>query len=178
MTSQGALDVRLRPLRVDDEPAARQAHAELAAEGFDFLLRYDPATTTWPAFVDRLAANRRGDDLPDGWVPTTFLVATVDGEIVGRTSIRHELNAFLRLEGGHVGYGVRPGWRRRGVATEILRQSLVLVRSLGIDEVLVTCDDDNEGSAAVIERCGGVLDSVVQVPGHDPDVGVRRYWIR
>ena len=41
--------------------------------------------------------------------------------------------------------------------------------------VLVTCDVDNVGSATVIERCGGVFESVV----HDTRDGVpkRRYWI-
>jgi predicted acetyltransferase len=62
---------------------------------------------------------------------------------------------------------------RRGYATQILRQSVIIARSVGVDRVLVTCDDSHLGSAAVIERCGGRLDSV-------NDVGVRkvrRYWI-
>jgi predicted acetyltransferase len=62
---------------------------------------------------------------------------------------------------------------RRGYATLILRQSVIIARSVGVDRVLVTCDDSHLGSAAVIERCGGRLDSV-------NDVGVRkvrRYWI-
>jgi len=41
---------------------------------------------------------------------------------------------------------------------------------LGLD------DDDNIASAAVIERCGGVLEDVIEPePGAPP---VRRYWIR
>ena len=42
--------------------------------------------------------------MPDGLVPATFLVADVDGVLVGRTSIRHELDEFLAREGGHIGY--------------------------------------------------------------------------
>ena len=64
----------------------------------------------------------------DGHVPSTFLVADVGGVIVGRTSIRHELNEFLAREGGHIGYGVLAEHRRRGYATEILRHSLVVAR--------------------------------------------------
>jgi predicted acetyltransferase len=52
---------------------------------------------------------------------------------------------------------VLPAYRRRGYATEILRQALIVGRSLGIDRVLVTCDDDNVGSVRVIESCGGNL---------------------
>ena len=113
-------------------------------------------------------------DLPSGHVPSTFLVADVGGQIVGRSSIRHELNEFLAREGGHIGYGVLADHRRRGYATEILRMSLVIARSLGVDRVLVTCDDDNVGSVTVIERCGGVFDSLVECDDGPPK---RRYWI-
>jgi predicted acetyltransferase len=90
--------------------------------------------------------------------------------------LRHALNDDLRRNGGHVGYAVRPAHRRRGYATEILRQSLVVLRALGVERVLVTCDDDNIGSATVIERCGGVLQDVVPAAAADA-TPIRRYWI-
>lgn len=166
--------LRLRPPRLEDEAACRAAHDALAEEGFEFLLAFDP-TAPWARHVALVEAHRRGDDLPEGFVPSTFLLAEVDGEVVGRTSIRHELNEFLSTVGGHVGYAVVPAHRRRGHATEILRQSLVLARALGIDRALVTCDEGNVGSAAVIERCGGRLESVVDNPRGGPRR--RRYWI-
>jgi predicted acetyltransferase len=109
-------------------------------------------------------------------VPSTFLLAEDDGEVVGRTSVRHRLNAWLALEGGHIGYGVLAAHRRRGYATEMLRQSLAVARAHGVDRVLLTCDDDNVGSAAVIERCGGLRDAELPLaPGPPPK---RRYWFR
>lgn len=146
----------------------------MAAEGFTFGL-YLASGMSWSAYLRLLDCQQRGTGLPDGHVPGTFLVADVAGEIVGRTSIRHRLNEFLEREGGHIGYGVLPRYRRRGHATEILRQSLIIARAAGIDRVLVTCDDNNAGSIRVIEACGGLLDGVV--PAAADGHLVRRYWI-
>jgi predicted acetyltransferase len=157
----------------DDEAACVAAHDELLADGFTFALgRRDDMG--WGRYRHRLAAHSHGRDLEPGQVASTFLVADVGGTIVGRTSIRHELNEFLAHEGGHIGYAVVPAHRRRGYATEILGQSLDVARSVGVERVLLTCDDANVGSATVIERCGGVLDNVVTASdGHL----LRRYWI-
>jgi predicted acetyltransferase len=163
----------LRPLRPEDEHEARAAHAELAAEAFPFLLHWDPGEP-WASYLDKLDKIRRGVDLPPGYVPGTFLVALVGGVLVGRVSIRHELNAFLTEEGGHIGYGVRPGHRNRGYATEILRQALIIARAAGVERVLLTCDERNAASALVIERHGGVLEDVRTASDGTP---MRRYWI-
>ena len=68
-----------------------------------------------------------------------------------------------------------PRFRRRGLATEILRQSLIVARTYGVGSILVTCDEDNEASARVITRCGGVLENIVDNPEGGPRK--RRYWI-
>src|SRR5688572_13570156 len=78
-------------------------------------------------------------------------------QFVGRLSIRHQLTDALRIEGGHIGYDTVPSQRGRGIAIEMLRQALPIARSLGLREVLITCDDTNAASIRVIERNGGVL---------------------
>jgi predicted acetyltransferase len=90
-------------------------------------------------------------------------------------SIRHRLNDWLLAHGGHIGYGILPEFRRQGFATQILEQSLIIARALGIDRALLTCDDDNIGSIRVIEGCGGHLDE--QWPTTPGPVPMRRYWI-
>lgn len=167
------MNLRLRPLQPRDEAAFAAAHRAMDAEDFPFGLGYEP-DMAWSKYLERLDLTRRGIDVADGFVPSTLLVADIDGQIVGRTSIRHELNEFLAYEGGHIGYCVLAEHRRRGYATEILRQSLVIVRSVGVDRVLITCDDDNIASATVIESCGGVFESVIEGRAALP---VRRYWI-
>ena len=168
-----ASGLRLRPLREDDERDAVAAHTELAPDDFDFLLDWSP-DVPWAEHLQRHERERRGLDVPPGRVPATFLVAVVDDEIVGRVSIRHELNDDLLAYHGHIGYGVRPDHRRRGYATEMLRQSLLLARAEGVDRVLVTCDTGNDASALIIERAGGVLEDIRAGPDGIPK---RRYWI-
>ncbi|WP_167475755.1 GNAT family N-acetyltransferase [Nocardia arthritidis] len=165
--------LRLRPLRPEDEAVVRAAQLALGQEVFTFALGLEPELG-WADYLTRLEHNRRGIDLPDGMVASTFLAAVVDGEIVGRTSIRHELTDSLRRDGGHIGYAVIREHRRRGYGRAILRQSIVIARRLGIERILVTCDDSNIGSAKIIESCGGALDSVVARADGRP---TRRYWI-
>ena len=169
------MNLRLRPLRLDDEAEYRAAHAELAADGFVFgFIRHGES---FAEHVRQTHDLRYGRNVPAGLVESSFLLADVDGDLVGRTSIRHVLNDDLARHGGHIGYAVRPAFRRRGYASEILRQSLVIVRSYGVERVLVTCNDTNVGSAAVIEACGGALERVVPAAASDGGVAFRRYWI-
>lgn len=113
------------------------------------------------------------DALPEtprkpGHVPCTYLWI-VDGDtFLGSLAIRHELNDFLLNEGGHIGYSVRPSARRRGHASNALAGALPLAKQLGISRVLITCDEDNLGSRATIEKNGGVYE--------DSRNGKRRYW--
>jgi predicted acetyltransferase len=165
--------MKLRPLTLADEAQALQAHSELAMDNFEFLLGYTQGMA-WPEYLEILDNQFNGINLPEGRVPATFMIAENSGELVGRTSIRHELNDFLFSVGGHIGYGVRPNYRRQGYATEILKQSLTYINQLGITEVLVTCLDDNVGSFEVIQSQGGILENKVEYEG-----GLwRRYWIK
>lgn len=108
-------------------------------------------------------------------IPKTHLWAIADAQFVGRISIHHALNDALRVVGGHIGYDTVPSFRGRGVATEMLRQALPVARSLGLGEVLLTCDDTNAASIRVIERNGGSLRETRVFDASRPPK--RYYWI-
>lgn len=173
MTGAALLEIR-RPV-LSDEHAFRIAVADFKARDPDwtFAFHFDEKTD-FAQYVQRVKDWSEGKDLGE-FVPNTFLVAVVEGKIVGRVSLRHELNAFLLREGGHIGYGVVPSERRKGYAKEMLRQTLPIARKLGLTRVLLTCDDNNEGSARTIEAHGGILENKILDPGMT--VAKRRYWI-
>jgi predicted acetyltransferase len=163
----------LRPPRMSDEDQLRAGHAELVQEGFPYLFHPE---LPWGEQLDLIDREARGVDLPPGRVRGDYLVAQLGPDLVGRVSVRHALSPLLLEIGGHVGYAVRPAFRGRGLATAMLRASVHRLAGLGVTEVLVTCDDDNPASAAVIERCGGVLEDVRRFADEAP--AKRRYWIR
>ena len=164
----------LRSLGINDKEEAMRAHQELALDDFDFLLNSFDEHESWGDYIERVSSASRDQDLPVGKVPSTFLVAENDGQIVGRVSIRHELNEYLQQRGGHIGFGIRPEFRGQGFATVILLEALEIASGLGIEKVLVTCDDTNIASRTVIEKCGGVLENIVDLENVEK---FRRYWI-
>lgn len=104
-----------------------------------------------------------------GSVPTSTFWYVDGTTYLGRIAVRHRLDDFLFERGGHIGYDVRPTARRRGHATAMLRAVLPRARALGLESVLVTCDEDNTASRRVITSCGGKLE--------DQRGEKLRYWI-
>ena len=115
--------------------------------------------------------------VPRGRVPATqyIFVREEDDKIVGMLQIRHCFNDYLEKYGGHIGYSVAPSERRRGYASQMLKAALPKCRELGMDKVLITCIDHNEGSRKTILANGGVYESTVYEP--DEKLSLERYWI-
>jgi predicted acetyltransferase len=97
----------------------------------------------------------------------------VEGDRVhGGIALRHGLNDYV-TQFGHIGYGIRPSSRRRGLATWALGRMLDEARALDLDRLLIVCAVDNPASVRTIEHNGGVFEDV-----RDTEYGpAQRYWI-
>jgi predicted acetyltransferase len=125
------------------------------------------------AWIDRLV-NQSDSTIPvhagQGYCTYRWIV---DGaEVLGGIALRHESTDFVARM-GHIGYGVRPSARGRGVATWALGRMLDEARTVGLERVLIVCEPDNIASASVIEHNGGVSDDAEATDQLEPC----RYWI-
>jgi len=146
----------------DESPGFNMLYGLIGSLSFESILRVHEES-------------KLGINLKEGDVPVTSLYAFVGDEIIGKVSVRHELNDYLRNIGGHIGYGVLSEYRGKGYATQMLSGALVYCRNLGLVKVLVTCDENNLASAKVIENNGGIFEDY-----YDPGQGATRkmrYWI-
>jgi predicted acetyltransferase len=149
--------------------AVREAHAE----GRSLELDLHDLSTNFRQYL-QYWYERKVNPQPERVPESTFWLIG-DGAFIGRVSVRHALNEGLLQFGGHIGYEIRSSKRRMGYGKEILRLGLEKAKAVGITRALVTCDDDNIGSAKIIEANGGKLENIVLLVGRD--VATRRYWI-
>jgi predicted acetyltransferase len=147
-----------------------QAHGETRYE--QILSQLEKNFT---GYVQQLKMQSEGIGLQEGHVSQTTWWSVKDDEIIGVIRIRHSLTPMLEKIGGHIGYQIRPSRRREGFGSRQLALALDLLREWDWEKVLITCDDDNTGSARIIESNGGVLWDVNEVDGEPKPI--RRYWI-
>lgn len=137
-------------------------------------LRRFARTEDWLEQVESL---KKPETAPPGLVPMTqfIYVREEDKKVVGVIQIRHYFNEYLEKYAGHIGYSVCPSERRKGYATAMLRLVLPKCKALGIDRVLISCVQGNEGSRKTILNNGGVFESTVLL--EEKNVYLERYWI-
>jgi len=117
-----------------------------------------------------------GFALPEGFVPfTTYWSVVDDKHVIGFCNFRHYLTNPLMIEGGHIGYSIRPSERRKGYGTQQLALLLEACRWMAYEKVMLTCDYDNIASAKIIEANGGVCSGEAISPRSLKKV--LHYWI-
>lgn len=167
-------DLRLRSSWIDAVAEFEAAGSTMHGSGLWDFEPLDLSADGAPAVVAHLLAYADPEtELPDDRVHCTYLwmvdSSGADEEFVGYVALRHSLTPWLLEEGGHIGYSVRPSRRREGHASRALEMAVRRAARLGLDRVLVTCEEDNVGSRRTIERAGASYE--------DSRNGRRRYWI-
>ena len=141
----------------------------------------DANSSPWSIFkndykdFDYYLDNLEYKEAKDGFVPdsTFFCLDEERNILVGAVNIRHYLNDYLLMYGGHIGDGIRPFERRKGYGTAMIALALEECKKLGIEKALMVCDKTNTGSAKTILNNGGVLENEVIEEGKLK----QRYWI-
>ena len=171
------MKIEMRELRLEDASDAARVHkAMMVLDNWEFLLSDYIQDEEFSLYIDRVSSWKDEARVPEGKVASTFLVAFIDGKIAGRLSIRHRLNDFLGLVGGHIGYGVAPEFRGQGVATNMLTYGLEFMKERGEERVFISCHSENAASRRIIEKCGGEFAALVPHPYENGEL-FRTYWI-
>jgi predicted acetyltransferase len=148
---------------------------------FEMLKEIDPSEfgienrsyeECYSAFREYLEVNEfysKGIGLDPGCVRQTIYWLLVNSSLIGVGELRHDLTDRLRARGGHIGYVIRPSERGKGYGNLILKELLKKAEEYSLDELLLTCDEDNLISRKVIEANKGKLKEICD--------GECMYWI-
>ena len=119
------------------------------SELFDRIASYEE-------WLGKVVANADAETVAPDWVltDTFFAVRVSDDRIVGIVDLRYQLNDFLK-DLGNCGYSVRPSERRKGYATEILRQICLIAGKHGLKQLQLSVEKDNVASIKTIQHNGG-----------------------
>ena len=120
---------------------------------------------------------KKGIGLKPGYVPNSVYWLVDDNKYIGSFDLRHSLTEALEKIGGHIAYEIRPSARRLGYASKGLILCLKKAKNMGIKQVLVTCNAENEASYGVMHKVmlayGGYEDTVFE----KDELVEKRVWI-
>ena len=128
------------------------AHREwgpgLHEDGFGLLTGDDVTSPLgFAAWLRRLSDDRQ----------CTYWWITEGDDVLGGIALRHASHPLIP-RAGHIGLGIRPSARRRGLATWAVCRVLEDAHLLGLDQVRAVCASSNTASIRTLENLGGVLE--------------------
>ncbi len=102
-----------------------------------------------------------------------------DDTIIGSGSIRINPEADEQTErySGHIMYSIVPSKRKQGYGTLLCHMLLEKMNLIGLEEAIITCDNNNVESASIIQNNGGKLIDIIDGDGQNKDAKTRRYVI-
>lgn len=117
----------------------------------------DLAHEDFNALVSLLNDYSEGRNLPSWLVPNTTFWLVYKHEIVACSHLRHSLNQQLEEAGGHIGFGVRPSYRGKGISKILLNETLKQAKLKDIHKVHIHCYASNLASVGLIKSVGASL---------------------
>lgn len=143
---------------------------EIKNSGSETYELYKLAEVNFEEYINELKNTELGIGLPEGWVPSNnYWLIDSNNEVLGVIRIRHRVDNECLQTIGHIGYEIKKTRRREGNGNQILKLRLVEATKIGIDNILITCNEQNIGSVKIIEKNDGKLRSSFR----DLDTGER-----
>ncbi len=140
----------IRHLGIDDRDAYFALRLEaLEAHPHAFATSADEWRNAPPATITRLLQVSE-----DGKAPIVGAF-TATGVLVGSVGLHREERAVVRHKASMVALYVAPQWRRQGVATLLIRETLARAREMpGLEMVRVVVDADTTNVRRLFEQAG------------------------
>jgi len=100
-----------------------------------------------------------GNNLPNGVVQNSTFWLVEQSELIGVTNVRHHLNRRIEHCGGHIGLGIRPSFRGKGLGNLLMQLSIMQLVDLDVNPIHIHCYKSNTASAKAIQNNGGIINS-------------------
>jgi acetyltransferase, GNAT family len=147
---------------------------DYAVAGTPFLGITDPSLFAY--FVRTCIKHAAGIGLSAKTSPyTRYFLTDKTGTIFAQGDLRHRETQHNLLFAGQLGYGVPPSHRKCGYGTMICAKLLEKAAARGFSNIIITCRDDNLGSAKIIEKNGGIL--LNKIYNKEDHIHMRRYKV-
>lgn len=108
------------------------------------------------------------------------IVLNESGIVVGWLVLRGGLTDVSLQYGGHIGFAIEDKFQGNSYASRALALIRKFTNTIGLPQILLTCDDDNIASRKTIENAGGKLHKIVteiQIPNQDKKINCCYYTI-
>ena len=166
------MQIQLKPLELADAEKLYEFFQQLpASENGKNNRAYGLSREEFKEWVKKQIDFSKGENLPNGYVPSTCYVLYVDGKPVGVGDLRHYLCPSLEKDGGHIGLHILPQYRGKGYGNILIREMLKKAKEKEIDSALIFNHDDNVPAWKTSEKMGGKLAAINEIDG----VKIRKY---
>lgn len=108
------------------------------------------------SFLKKVEESKMG--INNNGLKEIFYFAIENDKIVGHGSIRlnPEVDKNINIY-GHIMYGVVPSKRRKGYGTLICKLLIKKATELGLENIIISCNNDNLPSSLIIKNNNGTL---------------------